>query len=107
MASRPELNGGGDPGRLVSQLCACSPEALSSLPPDALQALTAAAARAYAAAVEQGLEADPVAPDAISATEAVVLCRGLLRAADIELFELSMWGAIQTDHEGSDDSGRR
>lgn len=95
--------------RLAEELGACPSEALAQLPLESMQALTAAAARAYAAARERGIQDDPVAADAISATEAVVLCRGLMHAADIEVFELSMWGAIRPagpDHEGNDDNGR-
>jgi hypothetical protein len=56
-----------------------------------LQVLLTAVARRYAARfAETQLPACP-AGDAISATEAMLAATGLLRAADVQLFELGLW----------------
>jgi 3'-5' exonuclease len=62
------------------------------LTPDALQALMAAICKAYAAQVEAG---EPHLPlpnrGSISATEVMVTASGLLKAANLAVFELGMW----------------
>ena len=58
---------------------------------DALQALLAAACRVYTARIEAGERFAPVAKNAVSATDAMVTASGLLRAADLAVFELGMW----------------
>jgi hypothetical protein len=62
------------------------------LSPPALQALMAAACKAYAAQVEAG---NPVAALAqrttVTPTEVMVTASGLLRAANLAVFELGMW----------------
>jgi len=58
---------------------------------DALQALMAAACRLYAARREAGEEFVPVPMHSISATDVMVTAGGLLRAADLAVFELGMW----------------
>jgi hypothetical protein len=51
-----------------------------------------AAARLYAARVERdGVAFPPVERDALTATETVTLVSGLLRAADLNVFDLAMW----------------
>jgi proline racemase len=56
-----------------------------------LQILFAAAARCYAARfADSRLSACP-AGAGISATEAMLAATGLLRAADVQLFELGLW----------------
>ena len=54
--------------------------------PDAFAAL----ARLSAARAEQE-PALPVARDALTATETVTVVSGLLRAADLNVFDLAMW----------------
>ena len=65
---------------------------LDLLSPPALQALMAAACKAYAAQVEAG---NPVAALAqrttVTPTEVMVTASGLLRAANLAVFELGMW----------------
>jgi hypothetical protein len=52
----------------------------------------AAAARLYSARVERdGAAFPPVERDALTATETVTLVSGLLRAADLNVFDLAMW----------------
>jgi hypothetical protein len=58
---------------------------------DALQKLVAAAARVYTARVEAGERFNPVPKNSISATDVMVTASGLLRAADLAVFELGMW----------------
>jgi hypothetical protein len=65
---------------------------IDTLTPQALQALMAAACKAYAAQVEAG---NPVAALAqrttVTPTEVMVTASGLLRAANLAVFELGMW----------------
>jgi hypothetical protein len=58
---------------------------------DALQALIAAACRVYTARSEAGEQFTPVPKNSISATDVMVTASGLLRAADLAVFELGMW----------------
>jgi phage I-like protein len=65
---------------------------VDTLTPQALQALMAAACKAYAAQIEAG---NPVAALAqrttVTPTEVMVTASGLLRAANLAVFELGMW----------------
>ena len=58
---------------------------------EALQALIAAACRVYGARTEAGEQFTPVSKHSISATDVMVTAGGLLRAADLAVFELGMW----------------
>lgn len=58
---------------------------------EALQKLIAAACRVYTARVESGEQLMPVPRNSISATDVMVTASGLLRAADLAVFELGMW----------------
>ncbi len=58
---------------------------------EALQKLIAAACRVYTARVEAGEPITPVPKNSISATDVMVTASGLLRAADLAVFELGMW----------------
>jgi hypothetical protein len=58
---------------------------------DALQALIAAACRVYSARTEAGEHFTPVPKHSISATDVMLTASGLLRAADLAVFELGMW----------------
>jgi hypothetical protein len=58
---------------------------------DALQALIAAACRVYSARSEAGEQFTPVPRHSISATDVMLTASGLLRAADLAVFELGMW----------------
>ena len=58
---------------------------------EALQKLIAAACRVYTARVEAGEQITPVPKNSISATDVMVTASGLLRAADLAVFELGMW----------------
>jgi hypothetical protein len=58
---------------------------------EALQKLIAAACRVYTARVEAGEPIMPVPRNSISATDVMVTASGLLKAADLAVFELGMW----------------
>ena len=58
---------------------------------EALQRLIAAACRVYTARVETGEQLMPVPRNSITATDVMVTASGLLRAADLAVFELGMW----------------
>jgi hypothetical protein len=64
---------------------------LDLLSADALQALIAAACRLYSARREAGEQFTPVPKHSISATDVMLTASGLLRAADLAVFELGMW----------------
>ena len=58
---------------------------------EALQKLIAAACRVYAARLEAGEQFMPIPKNSISATDVMVTASGLLKAADLAVFELGMW----------------
>jgi hypothetical protein len=61
-------------------------------PPELVQASLVAAMKAYAKRFEDGEHFAPfTAEHGVTATEVVLLASNLLKAADIELFELAMW----------------
>jgi hypothetical protein len=64
---------------------------LDLLSADALQKLIAAACRVYSARTEAGEQFTPVPKHSISATDVMLTASGLLRAADLAVFELGMW----------------
>jgi hypothetical protein len=64
---------------------------LNMVTAEALQKLIAAACRVYTARAEAGEQFTPVSKNSISATDVMVTASGLLRAADLAVFELGMW----------------
>jgi hypothetical protein len=58
---------------------------------EALQKLIAAACRVYTARREAGEQFMPIPKNSISATDVMVTASGLLKAADLAVFELGMW----------------
>jgi len=65
---------------------------IHALTPEALQALLGAACKAYAAQVEAGQALAALAKrTTVSPTEVMVTASGLLRAANLAVFELGMW----------------
>ncbi len=64
---------------------------LDLLSAETLQALIAAACRVYSARTEAGEQFTPVPKHSISATDVMLTASGLLRAADLAVFELGMW----------------
>jgi hypothetical protein len=66
-----------------------------ALTPAALQKLMAAVCRAYRAQVDAGQDHLPLAERAaVAPTDVMVVCGGLLRAADLAVFELGMWQSL-------------
>jgi hypothetical protein len=62
------------------------------LSPHALQALTAALCRTYGLQVERGDDVLPLAQRGpVSSTDIMVMASGLLRSANLAVFELGMW----------------
>ncbi|HZD28444.1 MAG TPA: hypothetical protein VE251_07115 [Xanthobacteraceae bacterium] len=63
-----------------------------ALSTEALQALMAAACKTYAAQVEAGEQVLPLpARGGATATEVMITASGLLKAANLAVFELGMW----------------
>jgi hypothetical protein len=62
------------------------------LSPEAMQALMGTLCRLYAAQVEAGAKHTPIAEgQVVSPTGVMVTASGLLRAANLAVFELGMW----------------
>jgi hypothetical protein len=64
---------------------------LDTVSAPALQKLMAAVCRVYRARREAGEQFMPVPRNSISATDVMVTASGLLKAADLAVFELGMW----------------
>ena len=63
-----------------------------ALAPDAIQALMAAACRSYSAQVEASGHFPPLAARSrVTSTDVMVTASGLLKAANLAVFELGMW----------------
>jgi hypothetical protein len=63
----------------------------TELTDEALQELMGAAVRLYAERVERGGDLPIVKASAIAATEALLTTSALLRAVNVEVFELGLW----------------
>jgi hypothetical protein len=61
------------------------------LSPDALQTLMAAACNLYSAQVEAGQQHLPLKPLGVPPTAVMSTASGILRAANLAVFELGMW----------------
>ena len=72
---------------------ALSADRLDSMPQDAVQRLMAAVVRAYSAKVQAGEAFLPYdeRTGRVSPTDVMIACSGLLKAADLQVFELGMW----------------
>jgi hypothetical protein len=64
---------------------------LDTVSADALQKLIAAACRLYTARAQAGEQFTPVPRNSITATDVMITASGLLRSADLAVFELGMW----------------
>jgi len=84
-------------GSAPADFCAVARDALKRGEPDAisdqvLQRVLTAAVKVYAAKVERrGHDVAPFAPGAVTATETVVTACGLIRAADLNMFDVAIW----------------
>jgi hypothetical protein len=80
-----------------SDFCAVARDALKRGEPDAisdhtLQQVLTAAVKVYAAKVERrGHDVAPFPPHSVTATETVVTACGLIRAADLNMFDVAIW----------------
>jgi hypothetical protein len=94
-ASKAEANGSTshDATRLAAEIeKALTGGKLDSLTPQALHALMSACCKTYATRVEAGEDLLPLAQrTTVSPTEVMVTASGLLRAANLAVFELGMW----------------
>jgi hypothetical protein len=65
---------------------------LDVISPEAMHALLGALVKAYGAKVEAG-EPYPVlaGPASVSGTDVLTICGAMLKAADLQVFELGMW----------------
>jgi hypothetical protein len=92
-AAKPTANGASaDAKRLAVTLeRSIADGKLDLVSADALQKLIAAACRVYSARTEAGEQFTPVPKHSISATDVMLTASGLLRAADLAVFELGMW----------------
>lgn len=66
------------------------------LPDRTVQQLLTAAIKLYVAKREAGTTIPPFADDELTATEVVVTASNLLKAANLEVFELTMWNGFGT-----------
>ena len=98
-AAKPEakpVNGGAtssDATRVAAEMeRALASGKLDTLTPQALHALVSACCKTYAQRVEAGEDLLPLAQrSTVSPTEVMVTASGLLRAANLAVFELGMW----------------
>jgi hypothetical protein len=84
------------PSDLDADFIARAADALQRHEPDAvpdalMQKMLAAALKVYAAKVERRGDVKPFREGAVTATEAVVGACALIRAADLNLFDVAMW----------------
>jgi hypothetical protein len=80
-----------------ADFCAAASDAIKRGKPDAvsdhaLQQVLTAAVKLYAAKVElRGHDVVPFPQHAVTATETVVTACGLIRAADLNMFDVAIW----------------
>jgi hypothetical protein len=84
-------------GAKIADFCAAARDALKRGDPDAisdktLQQVLTAAVKVYAAKVERrGHDVAPFPHNAVTATETVVTACGMIRAADLNMFDVAIW----------------
>ena len=64
---------------------------IDMLTPEAVQALMAAACNVYSAQVEAGQQYVPIKPQGVTPTAVMTAASGILRSANLAVFELGMW----------------
>ena len=78
--------------RLANEIERAFAKSDQALSPDAMQKLMTALCRVYAAQVENGAKHTPIPEgQAVSPTGVMLTASGLLRAANLAVFELGMW----------------
>lgn len=92
-AAKPNGGTSADAQRLAAELeRALADGRTDALSPEALQALMAALCKIYAAQIEGGAKHTPVVEgQVVSPTGIMLTASGLLRAANLAVFELGMW----------------
>jgi hypothetical protein len=81
----------------AADFCAAARDALKRGEPDAisdkiLQQVLTAAVKVYAAKVERrGYDVVPFPQHAVTATETVITACGIIRAADLNMFDVAVW----------------
>lgn len=84
-------------GAKITDFCAAAHDALKHGEPDAisdktLQQVLTAAVKVYAAKVERrGHDVAPFPHNTVTATETVVTACGMIRAADLNMFDVAIW----------------
>ena len=96
VAVRPEVVAGNgvsaDAIRLAGEIERAFAKSDDALSPEAMQALMSALCRVYAAQVENGAKYTPIPEgQVVSPTGVMLTASGLLRAANLAVFELGMW----------------
>jgi hypothetical protein len=92
VAATPDNAASADAKRVAAMLERCIVDGkLDVISVEALQKLIAAASRVYTARVEAGEKFTPIPKNSISATDVMVTASGLLKGADLAVFELGMW----------------
>ena len=93
VASKPGNGRSAEAKRLASEMERALADGRRDLiSPEALQALMAAVCKTYAAQVEAGEQVLPLPRrGGATATEVMVTASGLLKAANLAVFELGMW----------------
>jgi hypothetical protein len=61
-----------------------------------IQQLMTAAVKLYVAKREAGAAFSPFVEDSVTATEVSITAHGMLKAADMQVFELSLWSGFGT-----------
>ena len=67
---------------------------VAELPAEAAQALLTAAVKLYVAKRQADEQFGPFVEDSVTATEVVVAATSMIEAADLQLFELSLWNGF-------------
>jgi hypothetical protein len=94
---KPARNGARPTVAKSADFCAAARDALKRGDPDAvsdktLQQVLSAAVKVYAAKVERrGHDVVPFPQHAVTATETVVTACGMIRAADLNMFDVAIW----------------
>ena len=88
----PQTGLSADAIKLAGQIEQAFKKSDDAISEDAMQTLMAALCRIYAAQVENGAKYTPIAEgQVVSPTGVMVTASGLLRAANLAVFELGMW----------------
>ena len=88
----PQTGLSADAIKLAAEIEQAFKKSDNAISEDALQTLMATLCRVYAAQVENGAKYTPIAEGQIvSPTGVMVTASGLLRAANLAVFELGMW----------------